>query len=325
MSVDIIPDLTLALNVPSTIIIPSNLGTITWIELHNESPFACLTNLGGIQVRLPAWYFYPVQMQGTGHTGPFTVTPYLQTIPGSGFTTTLHVKVYLLGETPPNTVPQPLGGSPINLAIASSVVNTNNPPATPIIFAEPVGDTSTNGAVNINNQGQATFGDATYNGALTILGTVLTSQSNLLDDILTFFFNNKSVNFSGKYTLINGTTQGNIQLFEVIQGSSKLTVITENSYISTQQNIPLISVYNTASLWMSGNIGLTGDGGYQVTNGGVTQNFDIFTTFAAAGGSTTVQANIFRFSLAHQRNAWDTLVIPARTTSKVATTFVVGQ
>lgn len=297
---------------------------ISWMTFTNHSPYALQLNQGGNLYQIPAWYYYPVQIQGAAPQ-QISVLPYLQTIPGSGFTAVLSTNYYLQGEDPPSTVPMPLGGGPVDLTIASSIVNTNSPPATTLVFGEPVGDTSANGATNLNNQGQMTLGDSLYNGALTILGTVSTSQVNLLKDILTFFFNNKNVSFSGKYTLVNGDTSGNVQLFEVMQGSAKLSVILENTFVSGQKTIALISSYSTASLWMSGNIGLSGDGGYQVTNGGVTQNFDVFNAFNVAGGTTTNQANIFRFSFAHQKNGFDTLVIPTRTTSKVAATFIIGQ
>lgn len=314
-----------------------------WLEVKNDSPFGVTVQVIGVSAN--SFFLTPFEHNGwpiaqllqTSQLQIKNVS--IQIIPSHYYTNvatennspTNICTVNQLSQSEAQTNTYPLYTARMNTTVstvANTLNNTGNAPATPIIFAEPNGDNSANGAVNVNNQGQMTLGDSSYAGSL-LIQDILANQANLLGSFLQFFYTNnainKNVSFSSRFQIINGTTSGNIQVFEVISGSAKLTVILENSYVSTQQSIALINAYSTASLWMSGNIGLSGDGGYQVTNGGVTQNFDVFNALNVAGGSTTNQANIFRFSFAHQRNAFDTLVIPARTTSKVAATFIIGQ
>lgn len=311
-----------------------------WLEVKNDSPFAVTVTILGVTSN--SFFLTPFEHNGWPiqqllqtsqlkvNNLSLVVTPshYYSNVATENNSPTNICTVNLLSQQEAQTNTYPLYTARMNTTvstIANYLNNTGNPPAQIVAFAAPQGDNNAAGAWNVNNQGQEILGDSLYNGILTVLGTVLTSQVNLQKDLLRFIFNNKLVDFSGQYTLINGDTSGNIQLFETIKGSAKLSIILENSYVSGQKTISLLSNYSTASLWMSGNIGLSGDGGYQVTNGGITQNFDVFNGLNVAGGTTTNQANIFRFSFAHQKNAFDTLVVPTRTTSKIAATFIIGQ
>lgn len=156
-----------------------NLDNTDWIELQNASPFACKVQVGSSQILVPAWYDYPIPCALYNNVGtrrilpglsfPFFVTPYLQTIPGSGFTQTLHTILYLNGESPSSTTPQPLGGSPVDLSVATSVVNTNDPSGTVEVFLIPHGDANPAGATRILNNAEIILGDAANVGTLSLL------------------------------------------------------------------------------------------------------------------------------------------------------------
>jgi hypothetical protein len=187
-------DTTLTLNTPAAI--PTGdfpFAYIDWLVLINASPFACHVTLGGYSFLLPAWYYYPVQIhdeQGkliTGISAPFVVTPYLQTIPGVNFTSILHSLIYMQGETPPNTTATPLGGGPVDLTVASSIVNINSANGTPVIFAKPSGDNLAQGAVNLKNDGSLTLGDFNWAGFIQVNASGGVAQANLLPNELLIF------------------------------------------------------------------------------------------------------------------------------------------
>ncbi len=185
------PDLTVS---ASAVLTPNvegyNTDALNWVDLVNASAFPMTAQFGNLIFPIPAWYSYPVSLRdGTGKLLPGIQLPKLtvaaaQSIPGTANIATLHTTLYLVGETPANTQPGPLGGSPINLAIATSLTNTGNPATTPILFAEPVGDSSAGGSVSLTNSGVMTLGDATYNSSLTLYGTDAASIAFQRNDIL---------------------------------------------------------------------------------------------------------------------------------------------
>jgi hypothetical protein len=158
------PNINLALNTITTVPtgqLPAD--QISWIEFINHSPFLCQLVLQGFVLFIPAWYYYPVQMQNengspySNYSFPITIHPIQQTIPGSGFTATFSTIVYGKGEAPPLRIPQTLGGGPVDLTIATTVVNTGQPSGNSFLSATPAGD-SGGPAVNIQNNGRKRWG-----------------------------------------------------------------------------------------------------------------------------------------------------------------------
>lgn len=90
---------------------------VGWLELVNESPYTLYVQAGGTNLKIPAWYDYPIQLQDNS-TGiwqpvraadfPVTVTPKLLNASINNLSTMLLPVLYLTGETPPITTPQPL-------------------------------------------------------------------------------------------------------------------------------------------------------------------------------------------------------------------------
>lgn len=187
----LLDDTTLALNTKVTVSTEGySFADLDWIEFTNSSPFSCKIATGGNTLLLPAWYVYPIPLHDErgnvlpGLALPFTVTPYLQTIPGSGSVNTLHTVLYVRGETPKSTLPAPLGGGPIDLTIASQIISTNQAAGTNIVFAEPIGDTSPGGATAITNSGFIGVGDTSNSGKIQLSGThvALAATNNLFPD-----------------------------------------------------------------------------------------------------------------------------------------------
>jgi len=164
---------------------------LDWIELVNASAFALSASIGSFNFHIPAWYSYPFNLRDGNHklqpgvVLPMKLTVGAQTIPGPAAVSTLHTTLYQNGETPANTQPGPLGGSPINLSIATSIVSTGYPAATSIVFGRPTADLAILGATNIYNNGVADFGDATYQGEITLSGPSGNSTTITNDSITT--------------------------------------------------------------------------------------------------------------------------------------------
>lgn len=201
------------------------LDVLDWIELQNASPYACKVQVGNTQYLMPAWYDFPIQCASYNSQGarsilpglglPFAVTPYLQTIPGAGFTQTLHTVVYTKGEQPPSLTPQPLGGSPVNLSIATSVVNTGDPAGTVEVFLIPHGDANPAGATRIYNNAEIILGDAAYNGILSLLqngGDSFLLESNGLTQTDSTGTNLWTVDDLGNFLLGNANHAGKVQV-----------------------------------------------------------------------------------------------------------------
>lgn len=317
-------DVTLTLNTPVQVPIQDYPQEwIHWVVLINASPFACHASFGGYVFTLPAWYYYPVQVRDDkgnpipGVSTPFTITPYLQTIPGVGFTSTLHSSIYGQGEMPPSTIAAPLGGGPINLAIASSIQNTGSPTGTNIVFALPFGDPNTiGGATNINNSGFATFGDNQNSGqvqvggvlgVLTLLPNTIKESSGSLNfdtDIASdvMIFKNAgtevmriiaaAMNVAGiiapnnAATVVNGSVTGTISFYTPFWGTAgKMLIVTMNNYNSANVasfNLPSAMAF---TLGYSGNFSTSQT--FSLFSGGTAQNMQQLTALGAVGVAGT--------------------------------------
>lgn len=185
----LLTDITLTLNSKSLVSTEGySLSDLDWVEFINASPFACHVVIGGSTVLMPAWYTYPIPLHDNrgnilpGLALPFTVTPYLQTIPGFNSVNILHTVLYARGEAPINTQPSPLGGYPTGMTsagIASSVDNSGNPAGTLFIQSEITGDAQN--PIAITNDAIVAIGDAAHPGSLSVVGPI-TATGNIQGD-----------------------------------------------------------------------------------------------------------------------------------------------
>lgn len=169
---------TLTINTSVTInLAGQTIDKFDWVELSNNSPFLLQVACGGIFLYCPAWFHYPIPLtDGRGNrlyglTGSLIVTPIQQTIQGSNLTSTLFSTLYSRGETPPITVPTPLGGSPINVpGIANQLINHADASGTLEIRLSPTGDAQD--AFAVTNNGVVAIGDAANAGSLSVVGPI---------------------------------------------------------------------------------------------------------------------------------------------------------
>lgn len=162
---------------------------IAWIEFLNESPYTLTLNVGGINIQIPAWYDYPLQLQSqrnvpgnkiwtpiSGAQEPVSVTPMLiANNLVTSMSTILLSTLYLLGEIPAITTPQPLfrqGYIPNNVnnvgGLSSGIQNDGNIANTNIIEATVSGDSTS--AVTLTNDAVMVLGNSTHKGSLTTAG-----------------------------------------------------------------------------------------------------------------------------------------------------------
>lgn len=153
-------------------------------RLHNDSGCGLAMTMpkSGQSFNLPAGGWQDCQPMPGESAIDFTVVYALPNPPVSS----LLVTYFAPGEqVPAMTI---LGNSPIGGGVATNnaqfVSNTGFPPGNTVVFAEPAGDSSAEGATNINNQGQMTLGDSLYNGAATLLGTDLAQLQLTRNEIL---------------------------------------------------------------------------------------------------------------------------------------------
>lgn len=290
---------------------------IDWIVFSNNSPFVLQVVCGGILFHVPAWYFYPLPLITTGNRGEkvrlFTVgnevdiTPIQQTIPGSAFTAQLFYTIYLNNETPPQTVPSPLGGGPVDLTVASQIISTNQPAGNVIVFGEPTGDTNPTGPTNLNNQGQLVLGDTVYNGSIAILGpdTANMSLTRLALNLFSALGAQDITIASGVITL-NGSTSGTAVLIMPFRGTFKLLCVQMTNFrngSAPAQTISLPVNFTTAVHGWNSGCGL-----FQLLKGGLAQTVQQLTGFTAgADNSTSPQATIHQNWLWHLDGGFDTI------------------
>ncbi|SRR5579871_1119493 len=310
------PAVALTLNTQFTLPMPNILlDQVDWIVFSNNSPYVLEVICGGILYHIPAWYFYPMPLVTPAKNRLYTqgnivqVTPIQQTIPGSSFTAQLFYTIYLNNETPPQTVPSPLGGGPIDLTVASSVVNTNNPPNTTIVFGQPVGDSNVTGATNIENNGLATFGDSTYNALITLLGT--SGAKALLSNTLLQFLNtlgNTDIDIEAGYVQIFGSSSGTATLYMPFGkggGVIKVAICRLSSFrngLGAAQTLALPSALSGPFLFITTDWPDT-----RFLLSGAIQTVQIITALAAAGGTTASQQDVNAWSIGGYVSGADTI------------------
>lgn len=201
-----------------------------WIEFLNESPYTVELAMGGINVPIPAWYSYPVQLQEKRNgfwqllssvSFPATVTPLLiASNLTQNISTLLLTTLYLTGETPSNTTPQPLARQ----TFVPNVVNNVSGTATNVqddlrlagsstVEATVSGDAASsvtltnNGALTLGNFTDARFGSITLHcgfGDVTIDTNGILTLPNSLNALFINALTNQNLQISAgaNHTLI---------------------------------------------------------------------------------------------------------------------------
>jgi hypothetical protein len=160
------------------------LKSIGWIEFLNESAYTLQVQIGGLNITIPAWYDYPLQIQQksgniwlpvSAAALPVTVNPTLLapqlTAPSQMLLSTL----YLTGETPAIVTPQPLvrqtyipnkvttvGGT------ATQLQNDGNGAGASTIETTVSGDGAS--AVTLDNAGNLALGNNGRAGSIQVKG-----------------------------------------------------------------------------------------------------------------------------------------------------------
>lgn len=285
---------------------------VGWVDFLNESPFTLTVAMGGMQFIIPAWTEYPVQVQAQkdsywqgikSYDFPIKISPILI---GNQLNTStlLFIVLYNTGETPAITNPTALVRQVSSLITnAQAITNTGFPPATPVIFAEPVGDSSAEGALNFNNQGQGTLGDSSYNGSLVLSGPD-TASLVLQRNLIQFFDTSGNLRaqlMSSKQTL-NGGTGGTAQIFMLSGGDIKIVYVLLTAFQSgaSNQSIALpVNFMSGAQVWTGGIGPSTDNAGIGFSAGGVLQTVRILTALALGGGTVGQNANNFLYQNSH--------------------------
>jgi hypothetical protein len=91
--------------------------SIAWIEFLIETPYTLPLQMGGVNINLPAWFDYPIeihrQINGiwvplNGAQAPINITPMLLPVLQSNMSSKLLVTLYQKGQVPAITTPLPL-------------------------------------------------------------------------------------------------------------------------------------------------------------------------------------------------------------------------
>lgn len=167
----------MSINLPAISIVTPNQFTldlqgidfesIAWIEFLIESPYTLPLQMGGVNINLPAWYDYPIeihrQVNGVwlplnGAQAPVNITPLLLPVLQSNMSSILLVTLYQKGQVPAITTPQPLfrqswvPNTVTNVSgTAENVQDDNRAAGALTVEARPSGSVSA--AVQMYNQG----------------------------------------------------------------------------------------------------------------------------------------------------------------------------
>lgn len=118
-----------------------------WLEFINASPYTLYVQMGGYNFKCPAWYHMPVQLQVkngpywqsiNGANFPCKITPSLLGASTTNLSTMLLPVLYMTGETPATTTPQPLAHQTyipnnVNTVGTNTLSNEGNPANTLVI------------------------------------------------------------------------------------------------------------------------------------------------------------------------------------------------
>lgn len=139
---------------------------VGWIEFLNESLYTLQLQMGSVNINIPAWYDYPIQIQKvvqgiwqntTGASLPINISPMLLPASSTAQSSTLLTTIYSIGETPAITTPQPLVRQAFipntvnSNAVSNTLTNESSPP-TPVLIID-IGNTTVQQLIKIFNDG----------------------------------------------------------------------------------------------------------------------------------------------------------------------------
>lgn len=148
-----------------------------YVRITNESGYDLNVSMNAIgNENVPAWHLLDIPCILNGSMRPVGQVQIsaqnLSDISNTQFPSSfVNVVCYLPGE-----LPRPFSVALTRLVSTQILTvpfvnNTGFAGGQIVVFAEPVGDSSTQGAVNINNLGQMSLGDSLHNGSLALLAT----------------------------------------------------------------------------------------------------------------------------------------------------------
>ncbi len=198
---------------------------------------------------------------------------------------------------------------------ATTLLNTGNAPGQNIIFSEPVGDSSVTGAVNLNNEGTMSLGDATYQGLLSLVG-VAPLLGQFFPDHLHLQASDGTVvqmTANSKVSTIGGTA-GSMTLYQLFEGNVKMVVAFFNGFRTTvTQNVTLPAPFTSFAFLWSGfwtNPVSATNCGLSLLSSGIAQGLNIFNAGGAFGSTvTTGQGTLLRNGIADCITGFDQLSI----------------
>lgn len=200
---------------------PSNLqaNQIDWISFLNESQYSLTLVAGGVNIPIPAWDEYPLQVSRSkqiilsGFSFPINMSSKIFGVLDSNLSTTLRTTFYTTGEVPSSTSPRSLvrqtwTPNKVNTVggTANSIQNDGNIAGTQIIESTVSGDGSSSAI--LTNDAKLTLGTLTRAGSITLTG-IATISDHIVCDIIEPFtgdhLNLKSQN--GNTQVLIGDTQ----------------------------------------------------------------------------------------------------------------------
>lgn len=267
---------------------PSNLQSenIGWIVLLNESPYTLTFFAGGLQLSIPAWDEYPIQVAKrvngqiivtSSFSLPITIQSMLlpTNLPTSQ-STQLVVSFFAIGEVPPSTVPRNLNRQtwiPNNVnTVGNNVSNIlqNDGNAVPTQFIESTPTGAASSTVSLNNDGtgfiKAFVGGVLKNLIQFIAGTQPTVQFGntvaIVPQAQQIIATGGTINFTGSviHVITNGAAATGVimqpgtvdgQLCYLISDDSahSITFAAAGSNVGSGSNNQLFQARNMIFVW----------------------------------------------------------------------------
>jgi len=291
-----------------------NLGDIQAIKVSNGTPFDLTISgyINGSEI-VPAGAEYLFHDTGQNR-GQLNILPVNNVgLPGTG---AVNVVAYQQNEQLPKgswplTIPtQIVQASTVSVP---NLVNDGNAIGTQFLEVTPSGATSTysflnDGTVVIKSDQAGTLRTLiqTVPAAAAAASSVLLGDATRRVEVLGTFLADLAAAFSAtinpniaSFSSLAGSVSGTCTMWMPFQGTSfKLVVCFMNNYQdASNRSVALPTAFvNYVGVFIPSDIGIATNGGFQLLSGVTVENLDVSTTVAAAGGSGTNQASIFKWS-----------------------------
>ena len=308
-----------------------------WIEFINESPWTLTVQIGGMHFQVPAWYDYPKQVQSNqsgvwqpvgGAQFPVSILPTLLPSPGVALSTTLLITLYMTGEQPAITTPQPL----VRQAFIPNTVSTSQVGTATALVSDGAVPVNAD-VINVFGPGQSTYGtfEVKPNGQvnMTVANVDLAGVSSFFASFPDPGTNNNTntilqLGTSGYVTnifgllaaqnaieifppaiVLNGSTSGTATLYMSLRGTWKHVIVLLSNFrngSAGNQTIALPTAFTNSERFYYG-----AGGQLQLLSSGVAQTLGIITTLAAGGGTVALQTTLNRYSIGDNGTPIDTI------------------